>query len=319
MPDISVIIPVFNTKPYLRECVGSILSDRTADIELILVDDGSTDGSSELCDEIADVDERVMVIHQKNSGQSAARNKGAEAARSDLLMFIDSDDVAAPGLPGLFLKTMRETNSGAVACDRTGGAVPPEEFGKSLDCETDVIMIDEDNLLSLFKNNDTVYWSLFPCLIKKSVYERYPLPEGRVMEDNATACKWLVASGTVAVIRAPLYFYRETPNSTMNSSFSAKRLDFLRALEDQIDFYDEIGYNRLSSAVSGEYVRTSLWLAGRVRKELKDYRLADSVISDAVRMRRRAGDTDLTEKEESDLFKAAHPLLHKIKKKLKQA
>lgn len=317
MPDISVIIPVFNTEKYLRECAESVLSDNKTDIELILVDDGSTDCSAELCDQIAREDGRVRVIRQKNSGQSAARNRGAAAARSELLMFIDSDDVAAPGLPGLFLKTMNETGAGAVTCERMGGAVPPDGFGSREAPETDVYTADEDTLLSMFKNNDTVYWTLFPSLIKKSVYERCPLPEGRVMEDNATACKWLVASGTVAVIKAPLYFYRENPNGTMNSAFSAKKLDFLKALEDQIGFFDEIGYERLSAAVAGEYVRAALWLAGRVKKELKDDRLAGRVISDAARMRKlRRGRIELTEKEESDLFRAAHPLLHRIKKKI---
>lgn len=92
MPKVSVIVPVYNAEKYLRECVDSILGQTLADLELILVDDGSTDSSPAICDRYAAQDARVQVIHQANAGLSAARNRGIEVAAGEWVAFVDSDD-----------------------------------------------------------------------------------------------------------------------------------------------------------------------------------------------------------------------------------
>ena len=94
---ISVIVPIYNTKPYLAECIESILAQKiNVPIEVLLIDDGSTDGCGEVCDKYAARDERVRVIHQENQGLSAARNAGIDAAKGRYYSFIDSDDVVLP-------------------------------------------------------------------------------------------------------------------------------------------------------------------------------------------------------------------------------
>lgn len=100
---ISVIVPIYNTKPYLAECIESILAQKiNVPIEVLLIDDGSTDGCGEVCDKYAARDERVRVIHQENQGLSAARNAGIDAAKGRYYSFIDSDDVVLPR----FLQTL---------------------------------------------------------------------------------------------------------------------------------------------------------------------------------------------------------------------
>ena len=89
---VSVVIPVYNVKPYLERCVNSVLRQTYKDLEIILVDDGSTDGSGEMCDQIATRDPRILVIHQKNQGLSGARNTGIRRATGDYIIFFDSDD-----------------------------------------------------------------------------------------------------------------------------------------------------------------------------------------------------------------------------------
>ncbi len=96
MPQISIIVPVYQSEKFLKKCIECILSQTFSDIELILVDDGSTDGSGRICDEYAIEDNRVVVIHQKNKGASAARNMGMSIARGKYLMFCDSDDEVSP-------------------------------------------------------------------------------------------------------------------------------------------------------------------------------------------------------------------------------
>ena len=89
---ISVIVPVYNVEQYLERCVDSIINQTYTNLEIILVNDGSTDNSGKLCDELAKKDERIRVIHKENGGLSDARNRGIEEAESDLVGFIDSDD-----------------------------------------------------------------------------------------------------------------------------------------------------------------------------------------------------------------------------------
>ena len=93
---ISVIVPVYNVKDYLERCVKSIINQTEKDIEIILVDDGSTDGSSLICDELAKSDNRITVFHKANGGLSSARNCGIERAKGKYLCFIDSDDIISP-------------------------------------------------------------------------------------------------------------------------------------------------------------------------------------------------------------------------------
>lgn len=95
-PTISVIIPVYNTEKYLQKCVSSILKQTYTNLEIVLVDDGSGREARELCDDLTSMDTRIRVIHQENSGLSAARNKGIDASRGQFITFVDSDDYIAP-------------------------------------------------------------------------------------------------------------------------------------------------------------------------------------------------------------------------------
>lgn len=93
MHRVSVVVPVYNVAPYLEACIDSLLAQRFTDFEVLLVDDGSTDGSGAICDEIAGKDPRVVVLHQKNGGACAARNRGIDNARGEFIVFVDADDL----------------------------------------------------------------------------------------------------------------------------------------------------------------------------------------------------------------------------------
>lgn len=116
MPELSIIVPVYKVEPYLRRCLDSILAQTFRDFELILIDDGSPDNCGAICDEYAAKDSRIIVIHQKNQGVSAARNAGLDIARGTYLGFVDSDDWIEPEMYETMLATAREKNVDVVVC-----------------------------------------------------------------------------------------------------------------------------------------------------------------------------------------------------------
>ncbi len=117
MPQISIIVPVYNAEQYLSHCIDSVLSQSFSDIELILVDDGSPDRSGEICDRYAEQDPRVRVIHKENGGVSTARNAGLDVANGDYITFVDSDDFLDDNMYEKMMAKAREYNSDVVLCD----------------------------------------------------------------------------------------------------------------------------------------------------------------------------------------------------------
>ena len=129
MPKVTVIVPVYNVEQYLRRCIDSILAQTFGDLELILVDDGSADSSGVICDAYAEKDSRVKVIHQKNSGVSAARNTGLDAAEGEYIAFVDSDDHVDPD----YLAALLQTKADLVIC----GAILQKDNGEIIKEECD--------------------------------------------------------------------------------------------------------------------------------------------------------------------------------------
>ena len=113
---ISVIVPVYNVAAYLPECLDSILSQDYDKLEVILIDDGSTDDSGAICDDYARRDSRIRVIHQKNGGAAAAKNAGLRAATGEYLSFADSDDFLEPGAYAYMLALLKENDADIVRC-----------------------------------------------------------------------------------------------------------------------------------------------------------------------------------------------------------
>lgn len=116
MPELSIIVPVYKTEKYLPKCIDSILAQTFTDFELILIDDGSPDRCGEICDEYAAKDDRIIVIHQKNQGVSAARNAGLDIAKGEYIGFVDSDDWIEPEMYEMLWGIAKERNTQVVAC-----------------------------------------------------------------------------------------------------------------------------------------------------------------------------------------------------------
>ena len=200
---ISVIVPIYNVEPYVRQCVDSLLAQTGADIEILLIDDGSTDRSGMIAEEYTDT--RIRAFHLQNGGLSAARNFGIEHARGEWLMFVDGDDYVLPEFCSAPLDLALATGADLVAfryCKYRDGEVNPVALSQWREGEADwCTAVDMGTELAWNK------------LYRKSLFESIRYPVGKVYEDIATTYKLVHASQKSVFSDKCLYVYRKRPGS----------------------------------------------------------------------------------------------------------
>ena len=242
MAQIAVIVPIYKVEPYLRRCVDSILAQTFTDFELILVDDGSPDNCGAICDEYAQKDARVHVIHQENGGLSAARNAGIDwvfaHSDSEWISFVDSDDWVHPEYLERLLYAALDNDVGISICgyDETKG----EEPEINADELTTQLWNPEDFFVE-YVVNATVAWGK---LYRKECFQNLRYPIGRIHEDEYITYILLFSSSPIAYIKASLYSYYINPQGIIRSVWSRKRLDALAAFEQQLKFFAKNRYKR---------------------------------------------------------------------------
>ena len=222
MPEISVIVPVYNVERYLTRCIDSILAQTYQNFELILVDDGSTDGSGTLCDSYMKKDSRIKVIHKKNGGLSDARNSGIDAAEGEFLSFIDSDDWVRPD----FLNILHG-NAVQYGADASVVNLHKEyDDGRieKLNRVSEELLSREEALQNLYRIG--IYINV-ACnkLYKSALFSDIRYPVGKLHEDGFTTYKLLYKANRVYYSNADLYCYYQRSGSIMNQPFTERRLD----------------------------------------------------------------------------------------------
>ena len=222
---ISIIVPVYNTENYLRECLDSIIHQTYEDLEIILVDDGSTDHCGEICDSYASQDARIRVIHQKNAGLSAARNAGLDISAGEWISFIDSDDYVSPCFIELMYNAAVSGNSEIAALSRTGdfwNDKPDrprlETDPNALRCQT-ISVRDALELLLYMKIETSVQYRIY----KRLIFENIRFPDG-FYEDVAASHKLFAKANRVTIVHNLLYAYRKRNDGITRQSFSEKKL-----------------------------------------------------------------------------------------------
>lgn len=209
-PLLSVIVPVYNVRPYLQECVDSILGQTYKNLELILVDDGSNDGSESLCDDIAKADSRVVVVHQCNSGQAAARNAALDICKGEYLSFIDSDDAIAPS-------NQYETVIQQLSKIRGGGdfiQFPYQKEGRLFNHQANRIISDQEQMYDLWINGKKITNYLCDKIWRRSLFDGLRLTQGMIFEDRHIFVDLLNRCSSVILTSHGQYFYRTHPSQT---------------------------------------------------------------------------------------------------------
>ncbi len=226
---ISVIVPVYNAEKFLARCIDSLLAQTYHNIEVLLVDDGSRDGSAAICDAYAARDERVRVIHKPNGGVSAARNDGIDASKGEFIAFCDNDDFYSPGMLDRLLGMCLENDCGIAQCCPARGAdeslatTPPQP----------VKVFTSREMLESFYAEATIY--CWDKLYRRSVFDHVRFPVGSYTgEDVVMVHHALLAAGHVAVTREKLYYHYINPGSVMNSGFDVRWAS--GALADRVEF-----------------------------------------------------------------------------------
>ena len=252
MPKISVIVPVYNVEPYLRRCVDSVLSQTYADFELILIDDGSTDRSGQLCDEYLKADRRVTVFHRENGGVSAARNTGIEyALESDSawITFIDSDDYVSDRYLEALLDAAQEYGISVGARVMTKGEDLPEFTSWTVESYSPA------ELYYRKKGNFTISAGK---MFRKELFSSIRFPEGRIHEDSFTIYKILFRFDEIPFVPQYLYAHYKNPESITMSAWTPARLDALDALEEQIGYLTDNGHLKVAEVKFHQYIKLSL-------------------------------------------------------------
>lgn len=222
-PRISIIIPVYNVDKYLDFCMKSVIGQLYKNLEIILVDDGSTDNSGKMCDEYARVDSRVKVIHKENGGLSSARNTGMRMMTGDYFSFIDSDDFVRKDYISKMYAYMRKDNTDIVMCSVK--KVMSEENYTFLTEKFDQYQVFDCETIKMKMLSRQIPMYAPGKLFKTEIAREVFFPVGRLYEDIPTIWKITknVKKGTY--IEEQLYFYRQRLDSIVNAQFKVNRMD----------------------------------------------------------------------------------------------
>lgn len=222
---ISVIVPVYNVARYLEQCINSILEQTYTNLEIILVDDGSTDQSGSICDLYKEKDSRITVIHKKNGGLSDARNTGLNICKGNYISFVDSDDYLSPYFYEILMSVAKKKNCDIVALKGGTSFWDGEEspvLAKSKD-EFSVRYLKSYDVLERMLYQEIATGAPFK-IYKKKTFEKICFPEGYLYEDVATTYKPFFNAEKCAIVEAEIYAYRKRRDSIIRQSFSPKKM-----------------------------------------------------------------------------------------------
>lgn len=266
MPAVSIIIPVYNAEKTIDRCVNSILNQKYKDFELLLLNDGSTDSSGQICDAYAKKDKRVHVLHKENSGVSDTRNRGIALAKGDYIQFADSDDWIAPDATRFMVQAAAENDCDMVIADFY--RVIGERVSQKGSIEEEGVLKREDYAIRMMqKPADFYYGVLWNKLYRRSIIETYRLRMDSSVswcEDFMFNLEYVRHARTIYALKIPVYYYVKTKGSLVSQGLSMKKTiqmkctvfacynDFYKDVFDDMDYEKRKGqvYRFLFDAAS---------------------------------------------------------------------
>lgn len=267
MPKVSIVVPIYQVEKYLRTCIDSVLAQSYTDYQLILVDDGSTDHSPQICDEYAQRDKRIKVIHKENGGLSSARNAAYQYISSDFVLFLDSDDFLERDALDFFISLQNSNNADVVVGNYWYTYSNHEDISQQ-PCGNVLLNGYEalENLVSAKVQNFA--WGK---LIRTELVKRHLFPEGKLFEDHFWTHYIFAEAEKVEITTKPIIHYRQRDDS-ITYTFTMSRLDILDGwlARDKFlkDYYPDIESCFLQ-VVAEEYAKLIWLVLTRMKKDRK--------------------------------------------------
>ncbi len=251
---ISVVIPVYNVQEYLSECIDCILKQTYKNLEIILVDDGSTDDCGVICDDYAENDERILVIHKENGGLSSARNAGIEVASGVYIGFIDSDD-------GIDLRMFEilencfeqdpEIDIAVCGYQEVTSLGVHKSFASSYKSRS---LSGKEAAMLMLNANERFNVTAWNKLYKRSLFCNLRYPDGYNHEDMYVTPKLLYESHKVAYVPIALYYHRYNPNSIVHGGYKLKSQDEILGVEAMRSYFICVNYMSAVAKVNRIYL-----------------------------------------------------------------
>lgn len=222
IPLLSIIVPIYRTEEFLEQCLDSILAQTYANLEIILVDDGSPDGCGVICDRYAAADSRIRVVHQENGGRSSARNAGLELAGGEWIGWVDSDDWIEPDMYEVLLNCALESGAEIAACGRIEER---DSISKRISYPRDIVFSREQAMGELIRDREMGSY-LCDKLFRRELFRELRFPQGRDFEDVALTYRLFQKALHVAAMKDYKYHYRFHAENIVNDCGLSSRMDY---------------------------------------------------------------------------------------------
>ena len=219
---------MYNVEQYLEKCVDSIINQKYKNLEIILVDDGATDSSGKLCDELAKIDNRIKVYHKENGGLSDARNYGVERATGDYIGFVDSDDYIDSEMYEELYEAIKKENVDVVECNLK--IIYPDRVELFTEQKYYNVYIKQEYLEEYLKI-EKIFGSACVRLIKSDIAKKLKFPVGKLYEDTYYAYDLIEKVDRYVIMNNPYYNYLMRENSITNTKFNPRIFDLIEIVE----------------------------------------------------------------------------------------
>ena len=238
---ISIIVPIYNVEQYLEKCIESILNQTYQNLEIILVEDGSSDRCGKICDEYAQKDKRIKVIHKENGGLSDARNVGIKSATGTLIGFVDSDDYIAENMYEMLYNDLKKYDADIAICDFQKVAENENILADLIPQKEEAVRIlDKKDALYLLIEGNEIKTAAWNKLYKTCLFIDIEYPKGRVIEDRATTYRLFDKANTIVMNKKVGYFYVQREESIYHQVNPILLTDWIQANNER---YEDLSRN----------------------------------------------------------------------------
>lgn len=233
---ISIIVPIYNVEKYLRRCLDSLINQTYSNIEIILVNDGSPDNCTSICEEYYNKDKRIVIVNKENGGLSDARNYGLNKSTGRYILFVDSDDYISFDMITYLAYLIDVHDCDCSCCNYVKTRMDSCDF----DCDGEITVFDNgvDACKAMMKKYHfmTTAWAI---LIKRDIAKKYPFPVGHNQEDEYTTYKYYFSSKRVVVSTRRMYAYFQNDAGIMKTETNKNIVEMKNALIERVEFFKE--------------------------------------------------------------------------------